>query len=214
MSPESDPNAALRWPLAVFAVSTGIFVLLASGLQRGPVGEDATTLQALELARGGALTELMVAITTFGRGPVTAVIVLALGLFLVVRGHRKEAAFVVLANIGSAILSPAFKAWFQRPRPGSELVASVTNPGGFSFPSGHALSAMVLYASVAIVAGRLGPPTLRRAMIAIAWVMIPLMGFTRAYLGVHYPSDVVAGWALGAAWVSLLYAGYVKITDT
>ena len=67
------------------------------------------------------------------------------------------------------------------------------------------MGAMVFYASICIVGLRLDRPWLRGLVLALALVMIPTTGFTRLYLGVHYPSDVVAGWALGAAWVSLSY---------
>jgi len=133
-----------------------------------------------------------------------------------VRGFRTEAVLLLVANLGSAALSPLAKLMSSRPRPSLEVAARITSPDSFSFPSGHALSAMVLYTSLAMVAAGLGHRRLQRALIALAVVMIPTIGFTRMYLGRHYPSDVVGGWALGATWVWLVwlvYLGYLWLTQ-
>jgi undecaprenyl-diphosphatase len=72
---------------------------------------------------------------------------------------------------------------------------------------------MVLYTSLAMIAAGLGLPRLKRALIALALIIVPTMGFTRLYLGVHYPSDIIGGWALGASWVWLVYLGYLMRTQ-
>lgn len=147
----------------------------------------------------------MVAITRFGSGPVTVAMVTALCLWLLARRQRREAVLLAAANLGGTALSATLKTIFERQRPPAEIVSSLTDPQSFSFPSGHAMSAMVFYASISIVGMRLGRAGLRAFVLGLALLMIPTMGFTRLYLGVHYPSDVAAGWALGAAWVSLWY---------
>jgi undecaprenyl-diphosphatase len=190
-----------------------IFGAMAMWVRSGPVGLDAGILQALEAARSTRATEAVVAITTVGRGLVTAAIVVLVAVWLSVRGHRKEAAFLVVANLGSVILSLGLQDVFARPRPPLDVVTPITSPESFSFPSGHALSAMVLYTSLAMIAAGLGLPRLKRALIALALIVVPTMGFTRLYLGVHYPGDVVGGWALGASWVWLVYLGYLIRTQ-
>jgi undecaprenyl-diphosphatase len=206
---EEPRRLRFLWPVSIVLVATLIFGVMAMSVRPGPVGPDATILQALEAARAPHATEVMVAITTTGRGPVTAAFVLLLATWLLVRGFRTKAVFLLVANLGSAVLSQSAKAMFSRPRPSFDVATRITGPDSFSFPSGHALSAMVLYTSLAMVAGGLGHGRLQRALIALALVMVPTMGFTRVYLGAHYPSDVVGGWALGAAWVWLVYLGYV-----
>jgi undecaprenyl-diphosphatase len=190
-----------------------IFGAMAMWVRSGPVGLDAGILQTLEAARSTRATEAVVAITTVGRGPVTAAIVVLVAVWLLVRGYRKEAAFLVVANLGSVILSLGLQEVFTRPRPPLDVVTRITDPESFSFPSGHALSAMVLYTSLAMIAAGLGLPRLKRALIALALIIVPTMGFTRVYLGVHYPSDVIGGWALGASWVWLVYLGYLIRTQ-
>lgn len=186
-----------------------MFGITATWVWAGPVGPDARMLQAFEAARSPRATEVMIAITTAGKGLITAAFTIVLAIWLFVRGHRREGAFLLVANLGSVVLDWGVKAIFARPRPPLDLVTRITSPESFSFPSGHALSAMVFYTSLALMAAGLGLPRLKRALIALALVMVPMMGVTRVYLGVHYPSDVVGGWALGGAWVWLAYLGYL-----
>jgi undecaprenyl-diphosphatase len=215
MCSTDDELRRLRFlrPTLVIPIATLIFGIMAIWVRPGPIGPDATILQALEAARTPHVTELMLAITSIGRGTITAAFVLLSAAWLLVRGFRAEALFLAVANLGSGVLSPSTKGMFSRPRPLLEMATRVTSPESFSFPSGHALSAMVLYTSLAMVAAGLGHLRLQRALIALAAVMVPTMGFTRVYLGVHYPSDVVGGWALGAVWVWLVYLGYVRLAQ-
>jgi len=201
---------ALLWPALIVVAAILIFAVTAIWVGPGPIGLDAKMLQALELVRSPHVTEVMLAITAVGKGSITIVFTILVAAWLSIRGHWKEAAFLFVVNLGSAILTPSFKAMFARPRPPIEVVTPITNPDSFSFPSGHALSAMVFYTSLALIAAQLGRPRLKRALIALAFVMVPLMGITRVYLGVHYPSDVIGGWTLGSAWVWLAYLGYLS----
>lgn len=212
-SGEEPRRLRFLWPVLIIPIATLIFGVMAMWVRPGPVGPDATILQALESAREPHVTAVMTAITTIGRGPITAAFIILLVTWLLVRGFRTEAAFLLVANLGSGVLSPGVKAMFSRARPSVDVATRITSPDSFSFPSGHALSAMVLYTSLAMVAGSLGHLRLQRALIALAVIMVPTMGFTRLYLGVHYPSDVVGGWALGAVWVWLVFLGYVWLAQ-
>ena len=199
----------LLWPALVTLVAITMFAVTAMWVRAGPIESDMWVLQVFEGARSPHTTEAMIGITNIGRGTITAAFAIGLTAWLWFRGHRNEAIFLLVANLGSGVLDWSAKAIFARPRPPLDLVTRITNPESFSFPSGHALSAMVLYTSVALVTARLGPLRLTCAMIVLALVMIPTMSITRVYLGVHYPSDVLAGWALGGAWVWLAYLGYL-----
>ena len=155
----------------------------------------------------------MLLITFIGKGWVTVTVVVIIVLWLLLRTNAKrEAIFLAIVNIGSSVWSPLFKSFFDRPRPTPDIVASITSPSSASFPSGHAMSAMVFYASLALLARHVSP-RLYPFTIALAAFMIPTMGFTRMYLGVHYPTDVIAGWAWGAAWVSFAYWVYRRTVD-
>ncbi|MCZ6869477.1 MAG: phosphatase PAP2 family protein [Gammaproteobacteria bacterium] len=199
------------WPALIVVIGLLVFGVIAAFVTPGPIGPDAPTLEAIEQARTEPWTQVMVAITSFGKGRVTAVIVLVLAIGIGMQHAGAEAAFLLIANLGSAVLSPGVKALFARPRPPPDVVTAITHPQSFSFPSGHALSAMVFYTSLVLVAVRLGYRKLAVALTVLAVIMVPTMGFTRVYLGVHYPSDAIAGFALGAAWVWLAYLGYLVI---
>jgi len=189
-----------------------IFAWIANVVEVGPVGPDADILVAVASARRLAIDRVMVAATMVGAGLPTVVIGSIFAVGLMRWRHRPEALFVIVAVAGSVVLTPVAKAAFARPRPAADLVTRVAEAGGFSFPSGHALSAMVLYTAIALATASIESGRWRFVTAALAIVMIPTMGFTRVYLGVHYPSDVLGGWALGAAWVWSVYLGYLYAT--
>lgn len=125
-------------------------------------------------------------------------ILISLGL-LAARRWR-EAAFAIVAFAGSALLNLATKQFFQRQRP--ELWDSIAPEYTFSFPSGHAMGSMTLAAVVVLLAWH---TRWRWWVLAAAALFTGLVGVSRLYLGVHYPSDVLAGWAAGLAWTSGAY---------
>jgi undecaprenyl-diphosphatase len=113
-------------------------------------------------------------------------------------GSRRHVALIWIAASGTLVLTQAMKAAFGRPRPELEWLVDV---GPWSFPSGHAMNAMVFYTVIAYAVGRIvGGVAGRTVVYALGGLVIVLVGWTRMYLGVHYPSDIVAGYALGYAW--------------
>jgi undecaprenyl-diphosphatase len=103
-------------------------------------------------------------------------------------------------------MTDALKALLARPRP---LDGRLVDAGGFSYPSGHAVSAAVLYVTLALVGSRhFKGPGYRHMLVALAAVVTLLVAATRVYLGVHYPTDVTSGTALGAGWAVLLAAAF------
>ncbi|TFV57711.1 phosphatase PAP2 family protein [Geodermatophilus sp. DF01-2] len=141
-------------------------------------------------------------------GTAFAVLVMVLAtVFLLIRRQRRLAAFVAVTGIGLAILGPVAKAVVDRARP---VVQSpvVETPSNASFPSGHSMTAMVVYGALLLVAL---PSVRRRArpwLVAATAVVVVAVGFTRLALGVHFVSDVLAGWALGAGWLAVTAAAF------
>ena len=127
---------------------------------------------------------------------------------LVVR-RRGNALFWAMAIGGAAVLNQAAKFSFRRARP--ELWLSPAPEHTFSFPSAHAMGSMALVATLAVLAW---PTRWRWWAILVGGAFSLLVGFSRVYLGVHYPSDVAAGWAAAVAWVlglsQLAYGRLVK----
>jgi undecaprenyl-diphosphatase len=127
----------------------------------------------------------------------------ALG-YLWLRGMRRVALYVLLAIGGGLLISLALKAGFQRPRP--ELISHGARVYTASFPSGHSmLSAIVYLTGGAMLALAHGRRAVRLYLIGCAATITLLVGLSRIYLGVHWPTDVVAGWAGGAAWAALCW---------
>lgn len=122
-----------------------------------------------------------------------ALLVLAVTAWHGLRGERREALAWLAVGLATLILFLSLKPAFARPRP--ELWPRLVGDTGFSFPSGHALASATFYPLLAWMTLRL-----RRVAFALMGVGLPLfIGFGRLYLGVHWPTDVLAGWALGAA---------------
>ena len=151
------------------------------------------------LARDG-LDDFFVAMSAIGYGggvvPADVVLVLALA----VRRKSREGLFAGVALAGSALLNLGAKQLFARGRP--TLWESIAPESTYSFPSGHAMGSM----SLAMVLVLLAWHTRWRVPVAVAGALfVATVGMSRVYLGVHYPSDILAGWAAAAAWTVVAY---------
>ena len=151
------------------------------------------------------LEPVMLEITFLGTGSVVLAVVAVSALFLWLTRHQFSAALLLIAAIGGILLNNLLKVGFDRPRPqifewGAHALSS-------SFPSGHAMSAAAVYGTVAYLAARLQKRMTHRIItLGAAFVLILLIAITRLYLGVHYPSDVLAGIIIGLAWASFCMA--------
>lgn len=151
------------------------------------------------------LERLMVEITMLGTWIVVLSIVSIAGLFLWLTRHKYSAVLLLVATAGGIGLNNILKLGFSRPRP--QIFEWGTMVSSSSFPSGHAMSATVVYATVAYLAARLQKTRLARLItLAAAGFIIAIVCFSRLYLGVHYPSDVVAGVIIGLSWAAFCMA--------
>ena len=132
----------------------------------------------------------------YGVVPVDILLVLVLAL----RRHYRESVFAAVATGGSALLNVAAKQAFARERPG--LWESIAPEHNFSFPSGHAMGSMTLALALVLLAW---PTRWRWPVLAAMAVFVPMVGLSRVYLGVHYPSDILAGWAAASVWTVGVY---------
>jgi len=134
------------------------------------------------------------------------VVFTAVAAWLVWRRLPRLALFAAVTPALSSLLNNMVKLEVDRARP--VLPDPVAHAGGLSFPSGHAQSAVVAYSVLLLVFLPALNALWRRAAVAFAVVMVAAIGFSRLALGVHYVSDVLAGYALGAAWVSAMTASF------
>jgi undecaprenyl-diphosphatase len=141
----------------------------------------------------------MVEITALGTGIVVIVVVAVAALFLVLTEHKYSVILLLASTIGGIVLNAVLKLGFNRSRP--TMFAPLVHAVGSSFPSGHAMNAAIVYTTVAYLAARLHKRRWARWLVmTAAFVVIALISFSRMYLGVHYPSDVLAGIIVGLAW--------------
>lgn len=127
-------------------------------------------------------------------------------VWLLWRRLPRLALFVVITTVGSSLLNGAVKTAVNRLRP--VLTDPVAREPGFSFPSGHAQAAMVGYAVLLLVFLPVLHGVWRKVAVTFAAAMVLAVGFSRIALGVHYLSDVVGGFVLGAAWVAAMAAAF------
>jgi undecaprenyl-diphosphatase len=143
--------------------------------------------------------------TALGSFVVLAVIGLGISVLLWHLRKQRYVALIWLACTGSLVLNQTLKAAFARSRP--DVFEKLVDVGHLSFPSGHAMNSMVFYTVAAYSIGHVvGPGRTKQLVYAFAALVIALVGFTRLYLGVHYPSDVMAGFAVGYVWAILCAA--------
>ena len=126
-------------------------------------------------------------------------------MFLWLTKHKYSALLLIIATAGGILLNNLLKVGFGRPRP--QVFDWGTTVVSWSFPSGHAMSATVVYSTVAYLAARLQRRHRHRVMTLVgAALLIILICISRLYLGVHYPSDVIAGMLIGLAWAAFCMA--------
>jgi undecaprenyl-diphosphatase len=119
--------------------------------------------------------------------------------YLLIERKYSAALFVLVAIGGGALLSTLLKLGFERPRP--DLVAHGADVYTASFPSGHALMSTVTYLTLGALLARMEERRrIKLYVLAVAVTLAALIGVSRVYLGVHWPTDVLAGWSVGAAW--------------
>ena len=206
--------------LALGGAATGVlaFILIAGTVFNGGFrGIDEALLLALRNPAdlsdplGPAWFEEMVRdLTALGSTAVLTLIVLAVSGFLYLTDRPRKALAVLGWSAAGALLSTVTKLGFARPRP--DLVPHGAEVYTHSFPSGHALSSAVIFLTLgAMLALVQDSRRIKFYVLAFAVMLTVIVGLSRVYLGVHWPSDVLAGWALGAAWATLGWLVFRRI---
>jgi undecaprenyl-diphosphatase len=210
---------ALLVTLLLIAAALFAFFKLASEVSEGDtMAFDRAILTGLRSAANPAipvgphwLPEAMTDITALGSTTVLLLVTALVIVYLVLGRRLRTALFVFAATAGGIALGGLLKLIYARPRP--DLVPHLVDVTTSSFPSGHATDSALTYLTLAALLARTVPDRASRIFIIAAAILLTLLiGGSRVYLGVHWPSDVVAGWTIGAAWAiacSLVYGRMV-----
>ncbi|WP_305883309.1 phosphatase PAP2 family protein [Conexibacter sp. DBS9H8] len=173
-------------------------IIMAAGPRfDGPIVAD------LHASAHGAFTAVMRQITFFG-SPVWLDTVFTVAFITLLLTRRwRWAVFLLLASPGVVLMHHLIQGWVDRPRP---LGHHLTTGTGGSWPSGHATETTGLYGGLVLCGLSTRPrPAIRRLLILALLGVLVLIGVSRVVLGVHYPSDVLGGWLLGATWLAVLW---------
>jgi undecaprenyl-diphosphatase len=190
--------------IAWLAVCTLTLYLLANLseeiLERESFAFDKYILLYIHQFANPVLDTLMLSITRIGDPRTVVPLTVVIFCFLWWQRYRLEAKFFLLNALGGAVLSYVLKIVFNRPRP--DLWPQLISETTFSYPSGHALGSMVLYGSLSYLLIRLYP------RCSLVWrlagiFLIVAIGFSRLYLGVHWPTDIIAGYGIGFLWITV-----------
>jgi undecaprenyl-diphosphatase len=192
---------------AIAALLGFVFTALALAAARLPLG--APFDRRIELRVHGwvaePLTAILGAVSFFGSTTFIAAGSLAVAAFLLrIRAPRRFQAFLV-SIVGAAVWVQLLKRFFHRARPG--LFDPLAHAIGYSFPSGHSALSAAFFGSVAgLAAASAKRGRHSAAYLATGFAAVVLVGFSRVALGVHWPTDVLGGWAIGFAWLTLVFA--------
>jgi len=206
-------EAATLAALLFAAGGIWLFVELADDVLEGDTAAvDETLLLMLRTADDSTdplgptwVEELARDVTGLGGAGVLTILTLASAGFLVLQRKRWLAAYLLAAVVSGVIVSTLLKLGFDRPRP--DLVPHGQVVYTSSFPSGHSmLSAVVFLTLGALLATGQSNLRVRAYLIVLAVFLTGIVGVSRVYLGVHWPTDVLAGWTAGAAWALLCWA--------
>lgn len=204
--------------VAIAASAVFAFAQIADEVSEGDTKSfDEAVLTALRSADDPAqpigpiwVQEMFQDFTSLGSVAVLTLIVIATIGYLLVRRKPAMALFVAIAvGLGTG-LGTLLKDFFERPRP--EIVAHLVDVRTLSFPSGHSMMSAVVFLTLAALLIRTLPQRREKAyMIVVAITLTLLVGASRVYLGVHYPTDVLAGWSIGAAWALLSWVVAIRL---
>jgi undecaprenyl-diphosphatase len=195
--------------MTFLACLTGFGLIAWLVSQPGIPPMDTATTAFLHGLANPTLDALMDATTLLGSSPVLAAVVGLAVVLLVLRRRRVEAAFTVIALVGSLVLNDILKLLLQRPRPGFDWAEVWPETG---FPSGHSMNSFVVYVAIALVIWRLGGRQAGIVAVVFAVVLAVGVGISRIYLGAHWLSDVIGGYLAGALWLLVLGAAWALVS--
>jgi undecaprenyl-diphosphatase len=208
---DSAELAVLGAALGLIALTFVIFILVGIVLDGETQAFDERILRSLRKADDPTqplgprwLEFAALDVTALGSATVLGLTVAAVIGYLLLQGLPRMALFVFIASMGGSILNTFLKTLFARPRPA--VVPHLREVMSLSFPSGHAMTSAAVYLTLGVLLMRVSSRRVTRwYCMGVAALATVLVGASRVYLGVHYPTDVLAGWMIGLSWALLCW---------
>lgn len=195
-----NKDLLLKLLAALFAFGVGVtlFALIADEVLDGETSTfDSSILLWINARASPVLDQFFITLTDLGGATFIAALTAVIVAFLIYKKLYYKALLMLTAVGGAAVLNLILKGVFERARP--DLWAHLVTEDSFSFPSGHAMASSIFaFAIIAVLWGSKWQPL----AVGLGIIYIFLVGFSRLYLGVHFPTDILAGWAVSLAWVS------------
>jgi undecaprenyl-diphosphatase len=207
----SETSRVLSATLILGIVAAALALLVFSWLGREVVtgvtpAMDEQLRTALHTYASPGMTQFMIVVSRFGGPSWLVPIGIALALAFLLHGWRRGALLIIITLSGAGLLNTLLKHTFGRTRP--EAFFDYPLPLSESFPSGHAIFAASVFGGLAVLlSDRISSKQVQALVWVVAVVLILLVGISRVYLGVHYPSDVLAGYAVAVFWVTGVAVG-------
>ncbi len=195
--------AAVIWLAGGLALSVGVIWAFFGLTETVLEGESQTFDESVLLWIGTSFPAWMDApmrfFTSIGYYRVVAPLLAIAAAFFIWKGWRFSAVILAVSTLGGMLLTTVLKAVFQRERP--DLIATGYDAGFFSFPSGHATMAVGFYGALTLILAYHSRGASRWIIAALGVATVLLIGLSRMYLGVHYPTDIVAGYLAAPLWL-------------
>ncbi len=200
--------------IGVLAASVWLFIAITNEVQeKEPHGTEKQIMLALRTAADPWqpigprwVKSASIDITALGSASVLTIFTVLVCGYLLLERKIGAAVFIVFATAGGTALSEWLKHYFYRDRP--EVVPHLTEFSDYSFPSGHSMLSTIVYLTLAVVVAQALPTSRAKIyVIASALFLALLVGLSRVVTGVHYPTDVLAGWTAGTAWALICWLG-------
>ena len=207
-------NRLLIAAAGVLTLAIGFIVLGAEVNEEDTTAVDNQILLAFRDEQGLPvgpkwLVQVIADLSALGSAVIATSIVVIATAYLALAHRRRHAMMVAICGMGAPAVMELLKQFHERPRP--SVVTPVDPTIGLSFPSGHTLAATAIYLTLGVlIASAADQRRIKIFVMAVAVLLAFLVGFTRVYLGAHYPTDVVGGWMVGLAW-ALFCGGIARL---
>ena len=199
-----NTDLRLVMELAIIGALVIAFLAIAHAVGNGTERFDHAILLGLrdtpsDPIGGPGVEAAIMHLSGLGSGAVTSLVTIIAVTFLCLAGRWRFAGLVLACAVGTLVVMMILKGIYDRPRP--TIVTAIDPPGDESFPSGHSMISSALYPTLAVLVARALPTRRLRIFTVVVGVFLAgMIGISRLYLGVHYPTDVLAGWTVGCTW--------------